>query len=94
MSIQQAAQQFVNSPEFAKAIEKSTQAGFGGSGYSVELFPDGTHRVLWDNQIGNRYESPGVIVKVPRVPQDECEDLPESASFYAGEWAEEFLSSI
>lgn len=57
-----------------EAIEKSTQAGFSGSGYSVELFADGTHRVLWNNQIGNRYKSPGLIVDIPQLTDDEMGD--------------------
>lgn len=96
MSIKTAAQSFVNSPDFADAIVKSTQAGFGGSGYSVELFPDGHYRVLWDNQIGNRYETPGVIVKVPQVSQSDMEDceLEDAAEFYADEWKDEFISEL
>jgi hypothetical protein len=96
MSIKKAAQSFVNSPDFADAIAKSTQAGFGGSGYSVELFPDGSHRVLWDNQIGNLYQSPGVILKVPQVSQSDLEDceLQEAAEFYAEEWKDEFIAEL
>jgi hypothetical protein len=53
--------------EIEEAIMKSTQASFSGSGYSVELFLDGTYRLLWNGQIGNRYDSPGIIVPVPRT---------------------------
>jgi len=96
MSIKTAALSFVNGPEFAEAIVKSTRAGFGGSGYSVELFPDGSHRVLWDNQIGNLYQSPGVILKVPQVSQSSISDceLDDAAEFYAGEWRDEFIAEL
>lgn len=63
------------------AIEKSTKAGYGGSGYSVELFTDGTYRVLWDGQIGNRYESTGIIVGIPKLNDDDMGD-DEVPAFY------------
>lgn len=53
------------------AIESSTKASWGGSGYSVELFANGTYRVLWDNQIGNLYDSPGAIIKIPPCSDEE-----------------------
>jgi hypothetical protein len=83
MSIQEYYQAAFNGfmAEIEEAIEKSTQAGFGGSGYSVELFADGTHRVLWDNQIGNRYNSPGLIVGIPKLEDDEMGD-DEVPAFY------------
>lgn len=89
-------QEFVKSSEFIDAVVSSTQAGFGGSGYSAEFFSDGSHRVLWDNQIGNKYESAGEIVRVPQLSQEECEeaadgDLAEVAEFYRDELAERFL---
>ncbi len=56
---------FIASDDFLPAITDSTTAGFGGSGYSVELFPDGTWRVLGNNQIGNRYQSAGLILPLP-----------------------------
>ena len=59
--------------EFEKAVMDSTTAGFGGGGYSLELFEDGTWRVLWDNQIGNLYCSPGVILSIPQYWDDECD---------------------
>lgn len=61
--------------EFDAAVMSSTTAGFGGSGYSVELFEDGTWRVLWDGEIGNLYRSPGVIIAIPQYDQDTVNDL-------------------
>lgn len=66
---------FIASNEFETAVKSSTTAGFGGSGYSVELFEDGTWRVLWDNQIGNLYVSPGVILGIPQFDQDTVNDM-------------------
>lgn len=61
------AKKFVKTADFVNGIISSTQAGFGGSGYSVELFDDGSWRVLWDNQIGNLYEHPSsIIVHLPQ----------------------------
>jgi hypothetical protein len=64
--------------EIEIAIDKSTQASFGGSGYSVELFTDGTYRLLWNNNIGNLYDSPGIIVPVPVLSDDDIsnDDVP------------------
>jgi hypothetical protein len=60
--------------EIEIAIDKSTQASFGGSGYSVELFTGGTYRLLWNNNIGNLYDSPGIIVPVPALNEDDMGD--------------------
>lgn len=68
---------FISSNEFEGAVKSSTIAGFGGSGYSVELFEDGAWRVLWDNQIGNLYVSPGVILGIPQFDQDTINDMQE-----------------
>lgn len=84
---------FIDSNEFETAVKSSTTAGFGGSGYSVELFEDGTWRVLWDNQIGNLYVSPGIVLGVPQFDQDTVNDMEQygddaDLSFALGEAAE------
>lgn len=93
-------QQFVNSDEFVSAVESSTTAGFSGSGYSVEFFNDGSHRVLWDNAIGNRYEHPNSeIVRVPQLTAEQVAEQDDEAGvtlqdvikFYQDELASEFL---
>jgi hypothetical protein len=66
---------FLKSDDFAEGVVKSTKAGWGGSGYSVELFEDGSHRVLWDNEIGNLYESPGVILGLSALDDSDYQDL-------------------
>jgi len=94
-------QNFAQSDEFVDAVISATQAGFSGSGYSVEFFEDGSHRLLWDNQIGNLYEHPtSEIVAVPQLSAEqvaECDEdagegMREVAKFYRDELAEEFLS--
>jgi hypothetical protein len=57
-----------------EAIASSTKASWGGSGYSVELFPDGRYRVLWDNQIGNKYDSPGAIIGISPCSDDDWDE--------------------
>jgi len=64
-----------------EAIASSTRASWGGSGYSVELFPEGHYRILWDNKIGNKYDSLGAIIGVPPCSDDEWDD-DESIRFY------------
>jgi hypothetical protein len=65
-----------------EAIKSSTQASWGGSGYSVELFSNGSYRVLWNNQIGNLYESEGVIIGVPTCSDDESSDGDSTEWFF------------
>jgi hypothetical protein len=92
-------QQFVQSEEFVQAVISATQAGFGGSGYSVEFFEDGSHRLLWNGQIGNLYQSPGEIIPVPQLSTEqvaECDEeagegMAEVVKFYRDELVEEFL---
>lgn len=66
---------FLESPDFEDGCTSATKASWGGSGYSVELFTDGTWRVLWDHQIGNKYETPGVILSLPTINDDEYQQL-------------------
>jgi hypothetical protein len=66
---------FLQSGELGDAVVSATKAGWGGSGYSVELFEDGSWQVLWDNQIGNLYESPGVILGLWQLNCDEMNDF-------------------
>lgn len=90
---------FIDSAEFEQAVKDSTVAGFGGSGYSVELFEDGTWRVLWDNQIGNLYISDGVILGIPQFDQETINDWDEygddcDLSFAIDESAEELREKL
>jgi hypothetical protein len=72
--LEQTLEAFLKSDDFEKGITASTKASWGGSGYSVELFEDGTWRVLWDNQIGNLYTSPGVILDIPTFDDNEYQE--------------------
>lgn len=57
--------------DFKSAVKSSTIASWAGSGYSVELFPDGRYRLLWNNDIGNLYQPPGIILPIPVLNDDE-----------------------
>lgn len=90
--------QFANSTEFNAAVKSSTLASFGGSGYSVEFFPNGNHRVLWDNQIGNLYVSKGDIRSIPYLTEGQMDGVDEenyaiedAIEFYIDELRELFL---
>jgi hypothetical protein len=68
---------------FEDAVILSTRASWGGSSYSVELFPDGTYRVQWTQNFGNLYDSPGVILEVPQLNmEDDWNDDNPSRSFF------------
>lgn len=73
MSIEQAFVLFMKE-EFESAVDSSTKASWGGDGYSVELFNDGTYRVLWNNHIGNLYVSPGLIISIPYLGDEEWDE--------------------
>jgi len=75
MTIQQAFNSFMEE-RFTAAVDSSTMASWGGSGYSVELFEDGTYQILWNGQIGNLYDSPGLIIPIPTLGDGEWDDEP------------------
>jgi hypothetical protein len=57
-----------------------------GRGYSVQLFEDGSYRLLSDDQTENRYESWGVILPVPAL-DDNAEELMQRTIY---EWRQDF----
>lgn len=64
-------EEFLSSNDFFDGCKAASRASWkSGSGYSVELFPDGTWRVLWGDNIGNKYETPGVILGLPSLGTD------------------------
>jgi hypothetical protein len=65
--LQNTLEAFLKSDDFKSGLIASTRASWGDSGYSVELFEDGTWQTLWNNQIGNLYETPGVILSLPTL---------------------------
>lgn len=80
MTIQQAFDCFL-SDSFEAAADSATKASWNGGGYSVELFADGTYRVAWNNDIGNLYDSDGVIIPIPPLSDEEWDEDP-NCRFY------------
>jgi hypothetical protein len=74
ISFEETLEKFLASNDFADALIKATRTSWGGSGFSVELFPNGTWRVLWNNEIGNLYDTPGVILKLPTLDDDDYQE--------------------
>jgi hypothetical protein len=74
MSYSQILEQYIKSADFKTGVIASTKASWGGSGYSVELFEDGTWRNLWNNEIGNRYNTPGIILALPVLSDENPSD--------------------
>jgi len=63
---------------FRKGAISSTRASCGGTKYCVELFDDGTYRVLWSGHIGNLHESRGVIFGITSLNNDEWDGTKEN----------------
>lgn len=71
--------EFVLSDEFKAAISRSTIAGYGGSSYILEIFKNGGHRVLWENEIGNLYEHPeSLLIKIPQLTEGQVAEVDEN----------------
>lgn|SRR5262245_9933574 len=85
--IEKTLEQYMKSEDFRQGVIDSTKASWGGSSYKVEIMPDGTWRNLWSNQIGNKYESQGIIIGLPAL---DCEDMAEFTE--SGGSEEEYLS--
>ena len=85
VAFKQTLEAFLASDEFPEALVKATKASWGGSGYSVELFEDGSWRVLWNNEIGNLYESPGTILGLPTLDDDDYSQWMEQYGKELGE---------
>lgn len=73
-NLEKTLEQYLKSDDFRQGVISSTKASWGGSCYKVEILPDGTWQNLWANQIGNKYETPGVIIALPAL---NCEDMSE-----------------
>lgn len=85
---------FMASPDLEKAILSSTKASWGGSGYTLELFQDGTYRVLWDNSIGNLYRSPGILIAIPPLTDDEYGQEDEDGNHDASAIIDPFFGNV
>jgi hypothetical protein len=74
MKLHDALENYLKSDDFKTGVIAATRASWGGSGYSVELLPDRTSRNLWNSQIGNRYESEGIILPLPTLDTDDMSE--------------------
>ena len=92
--ITQAFEKFINNRAALEAgITSSTKASWSGSGYSIELFPDGHYRILWDNEIGNLYYSPGIILAIPALGNEEYSQQSEDGAYDNGAILEPFFDN-
>lgn len=73
MRIRRTLDTYLESDDFKEGVIASTRASWGGSGYSVELFEKGTWRNLWNSQIGNLYQSEGIILRLPTLYTDDMQ---------------------
>lgn len=100
--LQTVLESYLESNDFSEGVKASTKASWGGGGYSVELFPDGTWRNLWNSDIGNLYESPGAILGLPTLDDSDYQecvvngDMSEEEFFALGfaNEAEELAGSL
>ncbi len=76
MTIEKAFNDFM-AAEFESAVDKSTESSWGGGSYSVELFPDGSYRVAPSDNFGNLYFTPGVILTIPTLGDEEWDEDPD-----------------
>jgi hypothetical protein len=84
MYIQNAFDAFM-SDDFQSAVDSSTKASWYGHSYSVELFDDGSYRLLHSKDIGTLYDSPGLILVVPSLSDEEWHDDPTMRCYDAAE---------
>ena len=91
--ITKAFESFMGSDNLEEVILSSTRASWEGSGYSVELFPSGEYRILWDNMIGNLHYSPGIILAIPALGEDEYSQQHEDGEHDSGAILEPFFDN-
>ena len=60
---------------------RATKANWWGNGYKVELFNDGTYRYDWDQNFGNLYYSPGLVLQVEVLNDEEFDNDDENNSY-------------
>ena len=76
--------------DFEDACVSSTKASWGGGSYSVELFADGDYRVQETGFFGSLYESPGIILKVPCMDEEDWDE--DNGHFFDA--AEELMREV
>ncbi len=82
---------FINSDDFMRAVIDATIASWSRSTTMIEIFPDGHYRLLDANSIGNRYESPGVILRIPVISSSDVDSADDEMTYLLMEafWSEE-----
>jgi hypothetical protein len=90
MKFSEVLENYLKSDDFKSGVISATKASWGGSGYSVELFESGSWHNLWNNEIGNLYESSANAGMILCLPTLETDDMTEYVDGGAGT-QEEFL---
>ena len=69
--------------DFEQAVIQSTEEEWANHNNCVllEIFNDGSYRLLLSRTTGNHYCSPGLIMKVPGLGEDEWDDDPSMCYF-------------
>lgn len=67
--------------EFREAVLLSTRLGWGGGAAFLEMFEDGSYRIIPSHQLGNLYQSPGLIVEIPSISDEEMLELKQTADY-------------
>lgn len=71
-----------NDDEVREAILLATKQGWGGnSTATVELFDDGTYRLL-DRGAGNLYNSRGILVGIPELQESDYNEEDNDLSYF------------
>lgn len=60
-----------NQADLEDAIMAATRASWAGGKYVVELLPDGSYSTLPLNDVGNKYVTPGIMLIIPPLTDDE-----------------------
>ena len=86
-------EEFLKSPDFKEGVIASTKVGWGGSHCLLELFPDRTWKRLWSESVGNLYNSPGVMLRLPEFSEMQAgEDERSWDEFFNDAFANEEVS--
>lgn len=74
------------------AIDSSTSASHGGGSYKLELFSDGTYRVL--SQVGNLYDSTGIIISIPALRDDDMAPIDDDGNELASAFYDNAIEEL
>lgn len=67
--------------EVEQAILSSTRASWNGSYYVLEVVED-HYRVVWADRVGNLYYSPGIMLPIPALSENEYDEYDEDNSYF------------